>query len=337
MNPTPPLVLVFAGNDPSGGTGLTADILALASLGCHPLPVITAIAVQDSAGLQEFQPVEPDWLEDQARLILEDMRIDAIKVGLVGSIENLTVIAEIASDYPEIPLILEPVLSSGESDEYSTDELIAAMRELLLPHTLIVTPNSIEARRLASDDADEQEDMPLDAAAQRMLNCGCEYVLITGTHENTPKVTNTLFSGNGRVRADSWDRLPGSFHGAGCTLTAAIAGAIASGVELSQAVRDAQEYTWQALSGGFRPGMGQIIPDRMFWARPSDEEVAAALAEDVAKAEADAATQDGDAAADDAAADAAAADAAAADAAAADAASDAAPDHAADQISAKGA
>ena len=280
MNPTPPLVLVFAGNDPSGGTGLTADILALASLGCHPLPVVTAIAVQDSAGLQEFQPVEPDWLEDQARLILEDMRVDAIKVGMVGSVENLTVIAEIASDYPEIPLILEPVLSTGHGDEFATDELVGALRELLLPHTLIVTANSIEARRLGSDDADEQVDMPLDAAAQRVLNCGCEYVLITGTHENTPKVTNTLFSNNGRVRADSWERLPGSFHGAGCTLTAAIAGAIASGVELSQAVRDAQEYTWQALSGGFRPGMGQIIPDRMFWARPSEEELAAVLQEE---------------------------------------------------------
>jgi hydroxymethylpyrimidine/phosphomethylpyrimidine kinase len=271
---------VFAGNDPSGGTGLTADILTLASLGCHALPVVTAIAVQDSAGLQEFQPVEPDWLEDQARLILEDMRIDAIKVGMVGSVENLTVIAEIASDYPDIPLILEPVLStSNDSDEFSTDELVGALRELLLPHTLIVTPNSVEARRLGSDDADEQVELPLDAAAQRLLNCGCEYVLITGTHENTPKVSNTLFSGNGRVRADSWERLPGSFHGAGCTLAAAIAGAIASGVELSQAVRDAQEYTWQTLSNGFRPGMGQIIPDRMFWARPSDEDLAAAVDE----------------------------------------------------------
>ncbi|WP_035054789.1 bifunctional hydroxymethylpyrimidine kinase/phosphomethylpyrimidine kinase [Andreprevotia chitinilytica] len=280
MNPTPPLVLVFAGNDPSGGAGLTADTLALASLGCHPLPIVTAITVQDSAGVQDFQPVDPDWLEDQARLILEDMRVDAIKVGMVGSIENLTVIAEIASDYPEIPLILDPVLTSGRGDEFSTDELISAMRELLLPHTLIVTPNSIEARRLGSDDPDEQVDLPLDAAAQRMLDCGCEYVLITGTHENTPKVTNTLFSGNGRVRSDQWERLPGSYHGSGCTLAAAIAGAIASGVEISQAVRDAQEYTWQTLSNGFRPGMGQLIPDRMFWARPGEDEIAEAAAKD---------------------------------------------------------
>ncbi|KPC52158.1 bifunctional hydroxymethylpyrimidine kinase/phosphomethylpyrimidine kinase [Amantichitinum ursilacus] len=278
MIATPPLVLVFNGNDPSGGAGISADILTLASLGCHALPVITALTVQDSAGLQDIQAVEPDWLHDQARHILEDMQIDAIKVGLMGSVENLAVIAEIAADYPDIPLVLDPVLSSGTGDEFSTEELISAMRELLLPHTLIMTPNSIDARRLASDDPDEQEELPLDAAASRLLDCGTEYVLITGTHENTPKVVNTLFSRNGRVRADNWDRLPGSFHGSGVTLAAAIAGALASGAEIGAGVRDAQEYTWQTLSCAFRPGMGQFMPDRMFWARPSEEEEAAAAA-----------------------------------------------------------
>ncbi|MDR3429814.1 hydroxymethylpyrimidine/phosphomethylpyrimidine kinase [Silvimonas sp.] len=274
MIATPPLVLVFGANDPSGGAGLAADILTLASLGCHPLPVVTALTVQDTTGVQEFQPVEPDWLQDQARYILEDMQIDAIKVGMVGSIENLAVIAEIAADYPDIPLVFEPVLNSGH-DEPSGEELINAMRELLMPHTLIITPNSIEARRLASDDPDEQEELALDAAASRLLDCGCEYVLITGTHENTPKVNNTLFSRAGRTRSDSWDRLPGSYHGAGCTLASAIAGALASGAELPVAVRDAQEYTWQALSRAFRPGMGQFIPDRLFWARTGEEEEAA--------------------------------------------------------------
>ena len=276
MIATPPLVLVFAGNDPSGGAGLTADTLTLASLGCHALPIITALTVQDTAGMQDIMAIEPDWLHDQARHILEDMQIDAIKVGMLGSVENLAVIAEIAADYPDIPLVLDPVFSAGGGDDFSTEELISAMRELLLPHTLIITPNSIEARRLGSDDPDEQEDLPLDAAASRLLECGTEYVLITGTHENTPKVVNTLFSRNGRVRADNWDRLPGSYHGSGATLAAAIAGALASGAEISAAVRDAQEYTYQALTNAFRPGMGQFIPDRMFWARPGEDEEAAA-------------------------------------------------------------
>ncbi|GGP25762.1 bifunctional hydroxymethylpyrimidine kinase/phosphomethylpyrimidine kinase [Silvimonas amylolytica] len=275
MIATPPLVLVFGANDPSGGAGLTADILTLASLGCHPLPVVTALTVQDTAGVQEFQAVESDWLQDQARYILEDMQIDAIKVGMVGSVENLAVIAEIAADYPDIPLVFDPVLGPLHSDEISAEEMQNAMRELLMPHALLITPNSIEARRLASDDPDEQEELALDAAASRLLDCGCEYVLITGTHEHTPKVTNTLFSRAGRTRSDAWERLPGSYHGAGCTLASAIAGALASGAELATAVRDAQEYTWQTLSRAFRPGMGQFIPDRLFWARPGEDEEAA--------------------------------------------------------------
>jgi len=285
MNPTPPTVLVFAANDPSGGAGLMADVLTLASLGCHTLPIVTAMTVQDSAGVQEFHAIDAEIVDEQARFILEDIKIDAIKVGMVGSVENLAVIAEIASDYPDIPLILEPVFSMGRGEELSNEELIAAMRELLLPHTLLVTPNHTEARLLASDDPDEQEEIPLDAAAQRILECGCEYVLIAGTHEKTPKVVNTLYSRLGRVRTDHWERLPGSYHGAGATLASAIAGALANRVEIADAVRDAQDYTWQALSKAFRPGMGQFIPDRMFWARSSDEEIAAEIAEAAANAE----------------------------------------------------
>lgn len=270
MSVKPPVVLVFAGNDPSGGAGLAADILALSSLGCHVLPIVTAITVQDTAGVQEFHPVDPDLLDDQARLVLEDMQVDAIKVGMIGSVENLAVIATIAADYPEIPLILDPVLASGEGDALAEEEMVGAMRELLLPHTTIVTPNSIEARHLASDDLDEQEELPLELCAARILGCGCEYVLITGTHEHTAKVVNTLYSQEGRMGLDSWDRLPGSYHGSGCTLAAAIAGAIACGASVSTAVKEAQEYTWQTLSNAYHPGMGQFIPDRLFWAREAN-------------------------------------------------------------------
>lgn len=272
MSGKPPIVLVFAGNDPSGGAGLAADILTLASLGCHALPVVTAITVQDTAGVQDFMPVEPDWLEDQARLLLEDMPVNAIKVGMIGSVENLTVIAEIASDYPDIPLILDPVLASGRGDALAEETMIQAMRELLLPHTFMVTPNSMEARHLASDDPDEQEDLPLEAAAVRLIEYGCENVLVTGSHENTPQVINTLYTRQGRGSSQAWTRLPGSYHGSGCTLASAVAGLIASGADLVTAVKEAQEYTWQSLSKGFQPGMGQFIPDRMFWARPAENE-----------------------------------------------------------------
>jgi hydroxymethylpyrimidine/phosphomethylpyrimidine kinase len=186
-------------------------------------------------------------------------------------VENLAVIAGIASDYPQIPVILDPVLASGRGDALAEEELIGAMRELLLPHVQIITPNSIEARHLVSDEPDEQEDLPLDIAAARLIECGCQYVLITGTHENTPQVVNTLYTEKGRAGSHSCARLPGSYHGSGCTLASAIAAMIASGSTVPDAVQNAQEYAWQSLKNAYRPGMGQLIPDRLFWARPEND------------------------------------------------------------------
>ena len=263
----PPIVMVFAASDPSGGAGLQADIMTLSSMGCHPLSVVTALTVQDSAGVEDVLAIDADWVADQARALLEDMSVSAFKVGMLGSVENIAAIAEIISDYPDIPLILDPVLSSGRGDELANEDMIAALRELLLPQTTLLTPNSIEARRLALDESNEEDDPDLAECARRLVGAGAEYVLITGTHEHTPQVVNSLYGENGLIRADPWERLPGSYHGSGCTLASAIAANLANGLEIAEAVRDAQDYTWQALENGFRPGMGQYLPDRFFWAR----------------------------------------------------------------------
>jgi hydroxymethylpyrimidine/phosphomethylpyrimidine kinase len=268
----PPIVLAFAATDPSGGAGLQADVLTLASMGCHPLTVVTAATIQDTMGVEEIMALDAEWVADQARCVLEDMPVTAIKIGVLGSIENITAIAEVVSDYPEVPLVLDPVLTSGRGDEFATDEMITALRELLIPQTTIITPNSIEARRLVQEDGEDEPDLA--ECARRLLALGCEYVLITGTHENTTQVVNTLYGQEGIVRTDSWERLPGSYHGSGCTLASAIAATIANGLNIGDAVKDAQEYTWQTLKAAFRPGMGQYIPDRLFWARedePGDE------------------------------------------------------------------
>ncbi|TMG82923.1 MAG: hydroxymethylpyrimidine/phosphomethylpyrimidine kinase [Betaproteobacteria bacterium] len=224
----PPLVLTFAASDPSGGAGVQADILTLASMGCHPLSVITAITVQDTMGVEALQPIDADWVADQARCLLEDMPVDAFKIGALGSVENITAIAEILSDYPDVPLVLDPVLASGRGDELASDEMLHALRELLLPQTTILTPNSMEARRLA--EADDNDEPSLSTCAQRLIETGCEFVLITGTHEPTPQVINTLYGKGGVVRTDSWQRLPGSYHGSGCTLASAIAAMLANGL-----------------------------------------------------------------------------------------------------------
>ena len=289
--PTPPVVLVFAASDPTGGAGLQADLLTLASLGCHPLTVVTAITVQDTAGVEAVMPIDAEWVADQARALLEDIPVAAFKLGFLGSVEAIAAIAEVISDYPDIPVVMDPVLASGRGDQLADEEMIAAMIGLLLPLTTVLTPNSLEARRLAQEADDDSDDSAEDGngthdgepppqklapdlaeCAHRLINVGCEYVLVTGTHEGTPQVVNTLYGSHGPERADRWDRLPGSYHGSGCTLASAIAAHLAGGASMQDAVLGAQEYTWRTLAAGFRPGMGQMIPDRLFWSRDDAEE-----------------------------------------------------------------
>lgn len=270
---SPPVVLCFSAADPTAGAGMQADVLTLACLGCHPASVITAITVQDTVGVEGVLPIEDGWIVDQARALLEDMPVAAFKLGMLGSIEAVTGIAEILSDYPDVPVIFDPVLASGRGDQFADEDIVEAMVGLLLPQTTILTPNTLELRRLAQVIADGSvaQDSSQAAAARLLIDAGCEYVLVTGTHENTEHVVNTLYGRHGRVRADSWDRLPGSYHGSGCTLASALAANIALGQAVEEAVLLAQEYTWHSLVAGFRPGMGQFIPDRLFWADVVDD------------------------------------------------------------------
>lgn len=271
-NQTPPCVLTFAGTDPSSGAGLQADILTLASIGCHPLSVVTAITAQDTVGVEGVLAMDAEWVNDQARAILEDVQVAAFKLGLLGSVENIAVIAEIMADYPDVPLLIDPILTSGRGDDLSNDEMMEAMTTLLFPQATLITPNSLEARRLAfADSENEIAHTSLDESATLLLAMGCEYVLITGTHERTLEVTNTLYGENQLIKSYQWERLVGSYHGSGCTLTSAIAACMAHGLNIEEAVLEAQEFTWQTLKNGFRPGMGQYIPDRLFWARDEEE------------------------------------------------------------------
>ncbi len=211
--PSLPAVLTFAATDPTSGAGLQADLLALASMGCYPLSVVTALTVQDTAGVESFFAIDPDWGADQARCILEDMPVAAFKVGMLGSTEIVTIVAEVVSDYPDVPLVLDPVLASGRGDEFAGEDMVSAIRD------------------------------------------------------STADVVNTLYHRSGVVRSDTWQRLPGSYHGSGCTLASALAANLARGLDIGEAVYEAQDYTWQALAHAFRPGMGQHLPDRLFWAR----------------------------------------------------------------------
>lgn len=263
MSPTPPIVLAFAASDPTGGAGLQADLLTIASLGCHPLSVLTGLTVQDTRGVESLLAIESAWVASQARRVLEDMPVAAFKLGVMGSARNAEAIALILADYPRTPVVLDPVLASGRGDTLANAETMRVLRTALLPRTTVLTPNSLEARRLAGTAPDA--DLP--GCALELAKLGCKYVLVTGTHEAETEVINTLYDARGVVREDRWERLPGSYHGSGCTLASALAALLAKGLDMERAVRQAQEFTWKSLAAGFSPGRGQAIPDRFFSSR----------------------------------------------------------------------
>ncbi len=259
----PPVVLTFAGADPTSGAGLQADLLTLASMGCHPLSIVTAITTQDTCGVTAVQVTPARLVQTQAQVVLADITAGAFKIGMVGSADNARAIARVLIAHPGVPVVLDPVLASGRGDELAGSTTRAALLKHLLPLATLITPNSVEARALAGCAPDE----PLEIAAATLLAAGARHVLITGTHEPGTTVRNTLFGPAGVIRDDEWERLPGHYHGSGCTLAAAIAAALANQLELADAVRAGQEYTWQSLANAFHPGKGQAIPDRFFWAR----------------------------------------------------------------------
>jgi hydroxymethylpyrimidine/phosphomethylpyrimidine kinase len=261
-------VLSFAASDPTGGAGLQADLLTLAGMGCHPVSVLTAFTVQDTHGVQALQVLESRWVSEQAHRLLADIPVAAFKLGVLGSADNAAAVADVLAAHPDVPVVLDPVLASARGDALAAEGTVEALRSLLVPRATLVTPNTLEARRLAARPG-EAEPPALGECAARLLALGCRYVLLTGTHEPRDAVVNTLYDAQGALREDRWERLPGSYHGSGCTLASAVAARLAHGIGIADAVRDAQEFTWRALAAGFQAGDGQHLPDRFFWARAS--------------------------------------------------------------------
>lgn len=260
-----PVVMCFSGLDSTGGAGVQADIEAIASMGCHAAPVVTALTIQDTRQVISYTVVDTSILIAQARAVLEDIPVAAIKIGMVGDVAVIEAIHTLLTDYPDIPVVFDPVLAGGGGGELSNELVIDAMTHLLLTQTTVLTPNSLEARALTPE-ADT-----LDACGQKLLDMGCEFVLLTGSHEEAEHVENRLFGNHRLLETFTWERLPHSYHGSGCTLAAAIAGLLAHGMEPFTAIHEAQEYTWEALRNGYRIGMGQLLPNRLFWARGEDD------------------------------------------------------------------
>lgn len=261
---TTPVVLTISGHDPSGGAGIQADIEAIVASGCRAASAVTCLTIQDTVNVHRVIACKPQLLDGQIRTLLADVSVAAFKIGLIPDMANLLVISEVLKDNPGIPAVLDPVLSSGAGTELAANRLIAGFHEHLLPWVTLITPNSIEARRLSGA-------QHLDDCGAALLAQGCRAVLITGTHESDRTVINRLYQKDATVIASNWPRLQESFHGSGCTLASSAAAFIAKGFRLDAAVQKALEYTWASLSHGDRPGKGQLLPDRLFVLRQQKE------------------------------------------------------------------
>jgi hydroxymethylpyrimidine/phosphomethylpyrimidine kinase len=270
QNQTSPLILTFNASDPVGAVGLQADLASFAAMGCHGSAILTSILIGDTTQIEDIQAIDADCVADQARVVLEDMPVAAFKVGAVGSVENVSVIAEIVADYPDIPLILDPFLSAAPDQGMESEDLLTAMRELLIPQTTLLLASAVELARFAETWREASTEDMLAIDAMRMIEYGCEYLLVTGTPTDVHDVANTLFNDTGVLRQDNWQRVSGSFAGAGTTLSATIAALLANGLDVPEAVLEAQEFTIAALANAQRLGMGKLVPDRYFWARDNE-------------------------------------------------------------------
>ena len=250
------IILSFSGHDPCGGAGIQADIEAIISQGCHATSVITCLTEQNTINVKKIIPQSADEFLNQTNTLLSDITINAIKIGLIGSVEIALVIADILKNNSQIPVILDPILAAGGGKNLTNQDLLNAILSLL-PYITVLTPNSIEARKLTQLDN-------LKECGEKLLEFGCKSVLITGTHENTEQVTNSLFI-NGQIKTYHYARLPYNYHGSGCTLAASIAALLAQGLELTEAILKAQDYTWQTLNNAYLTGKGQHNPARLFW------------------------------------------------------------------------
>lgn len=264
-------MLVFNASDPSGAGGLGCDALAMASVGAHMLPVVTGAYARDTAEIFDHFTFDEEAVAEQARAILEDVEVQLIKVGFVGSPENLSTVAETATDYPEVPVVAYmPNLSWWEDTQI--EAYLDAFRELVLPQTTVLVGNhSTLWRWLLPDWAGERPPTARDIA-KAAGEVGVPYTLVTGLVLPDQFIDNVLASPQSVLASEKYERLDAVFAGAGDTLSAALAALLASGTDLVAATTEALSYMDRCLDAGFRPGMGHVLPDRLFWAQPEDDE-----------------------------------------------------------------
>jgi hydroxymethylpyrimidine/phosphomethylpyrimidine kinase len=269
--PAPACVMSFNATDASGAGGSAGDVATIAAMGAHALPIVTSIVLRDSAEVFDQHPVEPDVVVEQARTILEDLTLSAWKVGFLGNADNVAAVAEILSDYPDVPMVAYmPTLGWIDDDELQP--YFEAWRELILPAAEVLVGNHKTLTDFLLPEWDNERAPSARELAVAAGEHGTRFVLVTGvmlpSKGKDQWIDNVLASPQGAITGEKFELFEAGFIGAGDTLSAALAALLASGAELSAAVGEALQFLDQSLDAGFRPGMGNVVPDRFFWALP---------------------------------------------------------------------
>jgi hydroxymethylpyrimidine/phosphomethylpyrimidine kinase len=268
---SPACVMVFNASDPSGAGGLAADITAVASVGAHALPVVTGAYARDTAEILDHFALDEEAVTEQARAILEDTPAQVFKVGFLGSPEAISAIAEICTDYAEVPVVsYMPNLSWW--DESNIDAYLDAFRELMLPQTTVLVGNHSTLWRWLLPDWSSDKSPGARDIAKAAADMGVPYTLVTGIPLPDQFLDNVLATPQSVLGSEKFERFEAVFSGAGDTLSAALAALVASGSDLTAATSEALSYLDRCLDAGFRPGMGNVVPDRLFWAQPEGED-----------------------------------------------------------------
>ncbi|WP_067065644.1 bifunctional hydroxymethylpyrimidine kinase/phosphomethylpyrimidine kinase [Roseateles chitosanitabidus] len=270
-SPPPACVMSFNASDPSGAGGSAGDVATIAAMGAHALPVVTAIVMRDTAEVFDHHTLDGDVIVEQARSILEDVPVAAWKVGFLGSAEGISSVAEVLSDYPDTPLVAY-LPSISWLDEEQQQSYLDAFRELVLPQTLVLVGNHKTLSDCLLPDWDADRPASPRELAVAAHQHGAAHVLVTGIGLPNQFIDNVLAGPQGAITGEKFERFEASFVGAGDTLSAALAALLSVGSEPHDAVGEALAFLDQSLEAGFRPGMGNVVPDRFFWALPPGEE-----------------------------------------------------------------
>jgi hydroxymethylpyrimidine/phosphomethylpyrimidine kinase len=251
-----PRVLSIAGSDSGGGAGIQADLKTFAALGCYGMTAITAITAQNTCGVSAISVVSPDMLRKQLDAVLGDLGVDAVKIGMLPSIDHIQVIVEAIERYGVRGIVLDPVLASTSGTPLMDAEAIAALAETVFQRMDLISPNLDEAARLLGREVLSRLDM--ERAAFDLLGLGARAVMLKGGHLLGDEVADLLVLGDGRVTWMQGSRIatPNS-HGTGCTLSSAIAAYLARGCALEDAVQQGRAFVRSALEAGAAARIGR--------------------------------------------------------------------------------